>query len=273
MISTSALHRAAEREGLRFDQVEKDYIILCLLSAISKEIGPSAEWVFKGGTCLRHCYYQGYRFSEDIDFTCRPRPGGVDKARSLVAASLETMRNENGIESTIARIEAPPNESQVEIAVQYSRGGPRRQALPSVKVHLTSDEPVLADPELRDVRPTYEDVGSFNIWAYGISEIIAEKMRSLLQQQEEWPRPRDLYDLWYILCKRREVVSPELYLNLFAQKCEVRKIDPNIGQLVSSKLKEMNRNAWENQLRPMLLNAPDYEDVWREWSVLCETFR
>jgi predicted nucleotidyltransferase component of viral defense system len=125
VISTSALHRAAKREGLRFDQVEKDYVILCLLSGISKELGPSAEWVFKGGTCLRHCYYEGYRFSEDIDFTCRPGPGGVDKARSLVIASLETMRKENGLDSMISRIKAPANESQVEIAVQYSRGGPR----------------------------------------------------------------------------------------------------------------------------------------------------
>lgn len=273
MISTSALHRIAEREGLRFDQVEKDYVILCLLSALSKAVGSSAEWVFKGGTCLRHCYYEGYRFSEDIDFTCRPRSGNVERARALIAVSLETMKDENGLDSTISRIEAPPNANQMEIAVQYSRGGARRQALPSVKVHLTFDEPILMGPEWRDVRRTYEDISPFNIWAYGMSEIIAEKMRSLLQQQDKWPRPRDLYDLWYILCHRKEVLLPAVYLDLFAQKCRVRNIDPNLSRLVSPVLKEMNRNAWENQLRPMLRNAPDYEQIWREWSVLCETFR
>ena len=273
MISTSALHSTAEREGLRFDQVEKDYVILCLLSALSKAIGPSAEWVFKGGTCLRHCYYEKYRFSEDIDFTCRAVLGRVERARALIAVSLETVRDESGLVSTISRIEAPPNETQVEIAVQYSRGGPRRQALPAVKVHLTFDEPILMGPELRNVRQMYEDIGPFNIYAYGMSEIIAEKMRSLLQQQDKWPRPRDLYDLWYILCHRREAVSPAVYVNLFTQKCRVRDIDPDLGRLVSPILKEMNRNAWENQLRPMLRNAPDYEQVWREWSVLCESFR
>ena len=117
MISTSALHRIAEREGLRFDQVEKDYVILCLLSALSKAIGPSAEWVFKGGTCLRHCYYEAYRFSEDIDFTCRAVPGSVERARSLITVSLERLRDDNGLESTISRIEASPNETQAEIAV------------------------------------------------------------------------------------------------------------------------------------------------------------
>lgn len=26
--------------------------------------------IFKGGTCLRKCYFSNYRFSEDLDFTC-----------------------------------------------------------------------------------------------------------------------------------------------------------------------------------------------------------
>nr|WP_276325621.1 nucleotidyl transferase AbiEii/AbiGii toxin family protein [Mesorhizobium ciceri] len=27
------------------------------------------KWVFKGGTCLKKCYFETYRFSEDLDFT------------------------------------------------------------------------------------------------------------------------------------------------------------------------------------------------------------
>ncbi len=26
-------------------------------------------WIFKGGTCLKKCYFETYRFSEDLDFT------------------------------------------------------------------------------------------------------------------------------------------------------------------------------------------------------------
>jgi hypothetical protein len=72
MISTAELHRAAGEQGLRFDQVEKDYVILRLLLAFSHFAPVTQNWVFKGGTCLRHCYYAGYRFSEDLDFSCRP---------------------------------------------------------------------------------------------------------------------------------------------------------------------------------------------------------
>lgn len=28
-------------------------------------------WIFKGGTCLKKCYFETYRFSEDLDFTVR----------------------------------------------------------------------------------------------------------------------------------------------------------------------------------------------------------
>ena len=61
MITTAQLHHLAEKEGLRFDQAEKDYVILWLLSGLAHSGAKEHGWVFKGGTCLRHCYYEGYR--------------------------------------------------------------------------------------------------------------------------------------------------------------------------------------------------------------------
>jgi len=29
------------------------------------------SWIFKGGTCLKKCFFETYRFSEDLDFTLR----------------------------------------------------------------------------------------------------------------------------------------------------------------------------------------------------------
>ena len=67
MITKEELHQWATEEGLRFDQVERDYVILWVLAGVSRSLTSPSDWVFKGGTCLRHCYYPGYRFSEDID--------------------------------------------------------------------------------------------------------------------------------------------------------------------------------------------------------------
>jgi len=52
MITTAELHRVAEKEGLRFDQAEKDYVILWLLSGLARSGAKDHGWVFKGGTCL-----------------------------------------------------------------------------------------------------------------------------------------------------------------------------------------------------------------------------
>ncbi len=84
MITTAEIHQVVAEQGLRFDQVEKDYVILWVLSALTRLAPVRQTWVFKGGTCLRHCYYTGYRFSEDIDFSCRPGSGNLDEARRLL---------------------------------------------------------------------------------------------------------------------------------------------------------------------------------------------
>jgi len=49
--------------------IEKDYVLGWLLAGIATQPLLAQSWVFKGGTCLRKCYYETYRFSEDLDFT------------------------------------------------------------------------------------------------------------------------------------------------------------------------------------------------------------
>jgi len=56
--------------GLREDVVEKDYVLGWVLWGIGSDPVLGNGWVFKGGTCLKKCYVETYRFSEDLDFTC-----------------------------------------------------------------------------------------------------------------------------------------------------------------------------------------------------------
>jgi predicted nucleotidyltransferase component of viral defense system len=59
----------AGETGLRPNVVEKDYVLGWLLAAINANEALTSSWVFKGGTCLKKCYFETYRFSEDLDFT------------------------------------------------------------------------------------------------------------------------------------------------------------------------------------------------------------
>jgi hypothetical protein len=158
-----------------------------------------------------------------------------------------------------------PGDFQIEIPMEYNRGGARRQGLPQVKVHLTFDEPVLDKAVDRLVTPNYSDLSPFGITAYSKKEILAEKLRSLLQQQKKWPRPRDLYDLWYILCKSGEQYSWKELKPLFDEKCRVRGVQPDVTGLTSDTLREWNENAWRDRLGPMLQDVPDFDRVWMGW--------
>lgn len=59
----------AREFGLSADVIEKDYALGWLLAGISAHPDIRDSWVFKGGTCLKKCYFETYRFSEDLDFT------------------------------------------------------------------------------------------------------------------------------------------------------------------------------------------------------------
>ncbi len=261
MITTAELHSMAEQDGLRFDQVEKDHVILWLLTGLTHAGAEKKGWVFKGGTCLRHCYYEGYRFSEDIDFSCRPGGNNLDASMTLLNKVAGKLSTESGIRVAVREPLTVPGDFQIEIPLEYNRGGARRQGLPQVKVHLTFDEPILEKPVTCPVVPRYSDLRQFSVTSYNKKEIIAEKLRSLLQQQKKWPRPRDLYDLWYILCRSAEWLSWKELKPLFEEKCRVRNIEPDIAGLTSDTLREWNTNAWKDRLGPMLRELPDFDQV------------
>ena len=65
------LDRASEWQ-LRADVVEKDYVLGWLLVALASLPAFRSLWVFKGGTCIKKCYFETYRFSEDLDFSLLP---------------------------------------------------------------------------------------------------------------------------------------------------------------------------------------------------------
>lgn len=68
MIPKIQILEHAKEQQLQATTVEKDYILGWLLYAIGSHPRLS-RWIFKGGTCLKKCFFETYRFSEDLDFT------------------------------------------------------------------------------------------------------------------------------------------------------------------------------------------------------------
>ena len=79
MIDRREILDVARDLGLQAQVVEKDYVLGWLLAGIYNQERLRPTWVFKGGTCLKKCYFETYRFSEDLGFhpdgRVAPRPG------------------------------------------------------------------------------------------------------------------------------------------------------------------------------------------------------
>ena len=270
MITKEELHQWATEEGLRFDQVERDYVILWVLAGVSRSLTSPSDWVFKGGTCLRHCYYPNYRFSEDIDFTAIQTDHRLSHAVELLQHAVEWVQAESGIRTSVGRSRTVAGEVQIEPALPYSRGATTRKTLASIKVHLTYDEPLLTPPVPHRLTPRYSDLLPFDLMAYSLDEILAEKMRALIQQQDKWPRPRDLYDLWFLTNTGRQPFVQASIRSLFAAKCRNKEIGSDPLQLVSERLRAMNASIWAFQLEALMETVPSFDTVWNAWILQCQ---
>src|SRR3989338_3148942 len=71
MISREEMLEFAREFQLEPNVVEKDYALGWLLAGIGNHPVLRDALVFKGGTCLKKCFFETYRFSEDLDFTVR----------------------------------------------------------------------------------------------------------------------------------------------------------------------------------------------------------
>ena len=68
MISKNEIIEIATSNNISPQVIEKDYVLGWILAGINQHESIK-HWVFKGGTCLKKCYFETYRFSEDLDFT------------------------------------------------------------------------------------------------------------------------------------------------------------------------------------------------------------
>ena len=71
MILKSEIIKIAHAKGVKTETIDIDWILGHFLNAMFCQEEVQQNFVFKGGTCLKKCYFGDYRFSEDLDFTLR----------------------------------------------------------------------------------------------------------------------------------------------------------------------------------------------------------
>ena len=261
MIDRLEILEFARELGLTPEIVEKDYVLGWLLGGIFNHPALQSTWLFKGGTCLKKCYFETYRFSEDLDFTLR-------NPEHLTQEFLDTTFPEvAGWIYERCGIEMPPDAITFEIyanprgklSVQGRIGyrGPlqRRGSIPRIKLDLTDDERIVLDPIWREVHHPYSDRPGDGIQAfcYRYEELFAEKIRALAERM----RPRDLYDVIHLYRHDAAGCDRELVLQTLGEKCNFKGIPvPDADSLANSPERSELESEWENMLVHQLPVVP-----------------
>lgn len=268
MIDKREILEAASAFGLLPGVVEKDYVLGWLLAGINAHPELVDSWVFKGGTCLKKCYFETYRFSEDLDFTLRDE-GQLEEGflRRVMGEVIAWVADESGLvlpadQLSFDLYENPRGRRSCQGKVGYR--GPVSPATaaggwPKIKLDLSADEKLVLPAVRREVFHPYSDRLERGLWinCYAYEEAFGEKVRAL----GERTRPRDLYDV-VNLYRHGDSRPPAAVLrDVLTQKCEYKGIAlPSVATLEPHRadLEAM----WTSMLAHQLPVLPPVADFW-----------
>jgi predicted nucleotidyltransferase component of viral defense system len=268
MIDRREIIDAGTKYGLNPHVVEKDLILGWVLAGIYAHDELAESWIFKGGTCLKKCYFETYRFSEDLDFTLTD-PDHIDEAflRRTLGEVGEWVYETTGIEL--------PAEKQDFDFYQNPRGNPscqgklsycgpispRSGGWPRIKLDLTADERVVLPPVRIPIFHPYSDapVEGIHVLSYAYEEAFGEKVRALAERA----RPRDLYDVINLFRNDEARPSPSVLLDVLRQKCEFKGINvPRIADMETHRA--TLEGGWGTMLAHQLPALPPVNAFWDE---------
>ena len=268
MISEAEIRRVAAQKEIDPMIIDLDYSLGWLLLGLTNTSKWSQSCVFKGGTCLRKCYFPDYRFSEDLDFTMiyfiTP-----DDLGEWITQSAEWVADQQGPNflSQPNRLEIVNDDygNETYQARVYFRGSLRWGGPPrAIKLDVTRAEIVTLPAVEKPIIHPYSDGNLFegnHISCYSLEEIVAEKMRAIAGQRR-FAVSRDIYDIYQILTlgvdmDRVYEVLPQKFI---AKELDSRQFDV---RLLEKRRKEYERD-WNNRLNYLIIqNKVDFEEAWQ----------
>lgn len=208
MIQRQQIIRAADRDAVAAVAVERDYVLAHVVASLAAD-RQSESLMFKGGTALRLCYFEDYRYSADLDLSVSGQP--EEAASKTLSRALDACRQSIGFPELALTGDPRPK-------IRYV--GPLGRAR-EIKLDLDADE-LLFPSERVPLIARYEDVPrSPGLVTYGLDQIAAEKMRCVIQRLQ----CRDLYDLHALL--HGAGVDGLTVWEMFVRKAGHRGLDPD----------------------------------------------
>lgn len=264
MIPRAELMDVAEESGLLPTTIERDHALGWILFGIAQHpiLG---QWLFKGGTCLKKCYFDTYRFSEDLDFSL-PAAIRTEMIRDGLQAVAGWVSHAAGLEVPDDGIEVETSENKLGQETFHAKLTFRgalalpRQSRQRIKFDLTHHELVGLPPASRQVFHPYSDLPdpAPPVRCYALEEILAEKTRALVQRAG---RARDVYDVVNIGRNFRDHVDVDRTRDLALRKFEYKGLaSPTPEGILASIERDVLAADWENALKHQIRVLPPVDE-------------
>ncbi|HBC41194.1 MAG TPA: hypothetical protein DCZ88_04650 [Pseudanabaena sp.] len=249
-----------------------------ILSAIASDSDLKANMILKGGILLA-IRYKSHRFTTDIDFsTEKPRGGEIteDGVRKSLDSSLAQMVEEldYDLDCRVQSSKLQPRDVKstypsIKMKVGYAyKGTPQHKRLLS----LQSPNTISIDYSLNEATPNIEDLKlnlEEGILAYSLTDLIAEKYRSLLQQvSRNRNRRQDVYDINLLVERFGDIDDFERskILNSLIIKSKAREISPDINSFEDPDLKSRAQKDYHTLKDEIESELPDFDDLFQKVS-------
>ncbi len=265
MISEQELRRIAARIGLGVGQCEHEYVLLCVLDALAETPPLADTFCLKGGTALRLVHFDDWRHSVDLDFSVLP-DFPSDQLQTLVEAWFTQTEVRHKLELRLLDFHRANGAARLRARFVASLNHPAR-----LLFDITLDEPVLLSPQplpvtvspFPNLRPT--------VLTYALEEILAEKLRSILQRG----KARDYYDVWRLLGEKRDRFDATLTRSILAEKCRHKQLpEPQMQDFLQPQALTEAGIYWQRELAGQVAarDLPDWTQVTNELADLLADF-
>lgn len=266
MISEAEIRRIAAVKRVDPMVIDLDYCLGWLINGLVKESTITSKLVFKGGTCLRKCYFEDYRFSEDIDFTAI-QPLTLSELKDAIQSAVEWVYENDGPDFRIVppRLEIVSDEygkENYEARIYFSGGIEFHGSPRLIRMDITRDEIIVFPLKNLPIVHVYSDGQLLNnrITCYSLEEMLSEKTRALLGQRR-FAISRDLYDIYYLLL---EGIDTNTVKDSLDKKFSIKGM--TVGSFKLDKFcarKEIFRKDWGRKLNYLVEPAiTSFDQVW-----------
>ncbi len=272
-----ALERFDITQWAQKDQEQKPFrqAVHTILTAISGTPNLQANMTMKGGILLALAY-ESQRYTKDIDFSTQKTLDEFDTEQFVKELDIGLTRAVEGLNYGLdCRVQSwkqqPPRKDAtfptIRINIGYAYMGNtqahkrlvKKNSSHIVQVDYSLNEP-RGDPELFEI-----EEGKV-IQTYSLHDLIGEKFRAVLQQEERNRiRRQDIFDLHFLLKRQASATNPETKAKVLAtlkEKARARCLEVNKESLSNPEIIRRSKAEYQTLKSEIVGELPPFDEIY-----------